>query len=464
MIDGDTGWHIRTGEWILANRAVPHHDLFSFSKPGAPWFAWEWLSDVLFAALHASWGLAGVAVVCGIALAASAMLLMRQMAASGANAFLSIVLAVLAVGASSVHYHARPHVFTLLFLALAGNIVSADLRTPGRRVWALVPLMLVWTGLHGGFLVLIACLGLTATGRGAEALLGRRPWLDAVRYSVLAAACAGVTLINPYGLALHKHIAAYLGSSYINDAIQEFQSPSFRSDAALQFELLLFLGLGCCALALLRGRVATVLPVLYLAHAALGSVRHVPLYVLVAVPLIASELTALWDRFSASHPQGSLAHVLAGISADTIANFRRVTPWAAVLVALAVAATPDALWPRDFSPKHFPSNMISKYRAHLAGSRLLTSDQWGDYLIYHLYPQVRVYTDGRSDFYGEAIGSEYLTMVQLGATWREYLDKNQFDTVLAPVSWPLASALRMSSEWREVEADSAAVLFVRQPR
>ena len=40
LSDCDTGWHIRTGEWILANRAVPSFDIFSFSKPGQPWFAW----------------------------------------------------------------------------------------------------------------------------------------------------------------------------------------------------------------------------------------------------------------------------------------------------------------------------------------------------------------------------------------------------------------------------------------
>src|SRR5436305_9777817 len=60
--DCDTGWHIRTGEWILANRAIPAHDVFSFSKPGGPWFAWEWLSDVLFAGLNAAGGLRAVAI------------------------------------------------------------------------------------------------------------------------------------------------------------------------------------------------------------------------------------------------------------------------------------------------------------------------------------------------------------------------------------------------------------------
>ena len=52
LSDCDTGWHIRTGEWIVANHWVPARDIFSFSKAGDPWFAWEWLSDVLMAWLN----------------------------------------------------------------------------------------------------------------------------------------------------------------------------------------------------------------------------------------------------------------------------------------------------------------------------------------------------------------------------------------------------------------------------
>src|SRR5690348_15733661 len=60
--DCDTGWHIRTGQWILAHRSVPAQDMFSFSKPGAPWFAWEWLSDVVLAGLNSVGGLKAVAL------------------------------------------------------------------------------------------------------------------------------------------------------------------------------------------------------------------------------------------------------------------------------------------------------------------------------------------------------------------------------------------------------------------
>src|ERR1700757_1084118 len=61
--DCDTGWHIRTGEWIVANHGVPARDIFSYSKAGAPWFAWEWLSDVLFAWINYHGGLRVLAML-----------------------------------------------------------------------------------------------------------------------------------------------------------------------------------------------------------------------------------------------------------------------------------------------------------------------------------------------------------------------------------------------------------------
>src|SRR5260370_13606772 len=55
--DGDTGWHVRTGEWILANGRVPSQDIFSYTKAGQPWFAWEWMWEFSFAISfwHGGW-------------------------------------------------------------------------------------------------------------------------------------------------------------------------------------------------------------------------------------------------------------------------------------------------------------------------------------------------------------------------------------------------------------------------
>src|SRR5580700_7891625 len=65
--DGDTGWHIRVGELALRSGHVPVADPFSFTRPGEPWFAWEWLSDVLFGLLYRWRGVGAVAALAGVA-------------------------------------------------------------------------------------------------------------------------------------------------------------------------------------------------------------------------------------------------------------------------------------------------------------------------------------------------------------------------------------------------------------
>ena len=79
LADGDIGWHIRTGQWILDTRSVPRSDLFSFSRSGASWFAWEWLSDVIFALLCRAWGLAGVVVLAACVIVLAAWAVFRHM-------------------------------------------------------------------------------------------------------------------------------------------------------------------------------------------------------------------------------------------------------------------------------------------------------------------------------------------------------------------------------------------------
>src|SRR5580700_1926011 len=57
--DAGIGWHIRTGQLILATHAIPRVDPFS-SLAGQPWFAWEWLYDLLVGWLESATGLNGV--------------------------------------------------------------------------------------------------------------------------------------------------------------------------------------------------------------------------------------------------------------------------------------------------------------------------------------------------------------------------------------------------------------------
>ena len=208
--DGDTGWHIRTGEYVLDNGRVPATDLFSFTKPGQTWYAWEWLADVVFAWLFRLAGLKGVVLMAGVLISATAFVVFRAMLWHGANPLAAMVVCLLGVSASSVHYLARPHIFTLLLMAVSVWLLARDRRAPTRWVWALIPVTAVWTNLHGGFVALIATIGLLVAGSVAEAfLVGRERGARlgaARRYAVLGAGCVAASLLNPYGYHLQVHL------------------------------------------------------------------------------------------------------------------------------------------------------------------------------------------------------------------------------------------------------------------
>ena len=458
--DGDTGWHIRTGELILQTRNVPVRDPFSFSRAGKPWFAWEWLADVTFALLHRWQGLAGVAGFAGVVLALSAALLLRWLLRRGVGLGIGLPVTFATVSACSVHYLARPHIFTLLFLTVALWILDEDRRRPSRVVWGLIPLSALWANVHGGFVAWIAILGLLAA---VHATARDQPRLR--RYGTLAAACFAATFLNPYGWRLHRHIASYLSSTWIVDNVEEFQSPHIRSENLVVFAILLLLGVSLASRSLARREWFEGSLVLVWAFAALRSTRHVPLFVVIAAPVIASEAAAWWaGRARRAHPNEAVS-LLWELSQD-LGKWRRITGWTPVFCALALWLTLAPKQLPDFPTERFPVAAVARNLDRLQGDsavpRILTSDQWADYLIFHLYPQQRVFFDGRSDFYGPRIGRDYVVLLSAGRDWRRILYRYGFTVALLPLDWPLGAVLEEDPDWNLIYRDKLSLLLVRK--
>jgi hypothetical protein len=94
----------------------------------------------------------------------------------------------------------------------------------------------------------------------------------------------------------------------------------------------------------------------------------------------------------------------------------------------------------------------------------LTTDQWADYLIFSFYPRQRVFIDGRSDFYGESLGREYLQLMQGTRGFELVLNRYGFEVALVPPDWPICAYLRRAQQWRVIEENAQAALFVRSPK
>jgi hypothetical protein len=454
--DGDTGWHIRTGEYILAH-GVPARDLFSFSRAGQPWYAWEWLSDVIFARIHCRFGLEGVAAMGALLVCLAAALLFAWLLRRGAGAWIALPVTLAAANAASVHYLARPHLFSLILLVAGLWLLDEDRRSPTPWLWTLVPITGLWANLHGGFAAWLGILGFLVAGSAAQ-----RDWAGARRYGTLAGLSSVATLINPYGWQLHRHIWEFLGSRWIADHVEEFQSPQIRSENMLIFAFLLLAGVAVAAKVCRRPQWFEAGLVAIWGFAALHSARYIPLFATVAAPLLASYAAGRWEELAARAKARSAWRVL-WESSQALGSEWRMTPWMAILGALGMAAVLPAAGLADFPAKIFPVTAVNRNADLLAspGARILTSDQWGDYLIYRLYPGGRVFFDGRSDFYGESLGNDYRVLLAAGRTGREVMARYGFTAALLPLDWPLGQILEHDGGWRVAYRDGQAVLLVK---
>ncbi len=116
--DGDTGYHIRAGEYILKTFSVPKHDIFSFLTPAIPWTAHEWLSEVVMALVHRVSGLSGVVFFFACIIAVVYYLLFKVIRSYKGNIFVAISIILLVILSSQIHWLARPHIFSLLIIII----------------------------------------------------------------------------------------------------------------------------------------------------------------------------------------------------------------------------------------------------------------------------------------------------------------------------------------------------------
>jgi hypothetical protein len=472
--DGDTGWHIRTGEWIMSHHRVPDTDLYSFTRPGQPWFAWEWLWDVIFAWLHQHWGLAAVVIGGALIIGLTSALLFRLAYHKSGNPLAAMAVTFLAIAGSSIHFLARPHLFTLLFIVVFYSMLER-VRESGatRLLWWLPVLTVLWTNLHGGWFVGIVLIGVYGAGDLAEGLFAARPgafrmgFRRMLPYLACAMGCLAASLAGPYTYHLHVHIWQYLTDSFQREHIQEMLPINFLNPAARYFEVMWLAGSAACIWHLRRKRYTECLLVLLFAHLALVACRNIPIFGIAAAPVVALAVTE-WLQKLEEGPVAkwleSMARALRAAaeslsSMEGIGRTHLVSALALVLLtAILYAPAPPPNFRARFDGETFPVKAFASLNAVAADGRMFTLDQWGDYLIYQ-NPNRRVFIDGRSDFYGSPFVQKYLDIINVSYKWQRYLDEYSVDTVMLPIDVPLTGALKESSRWRVVYDDGKAIIF-----
>lgn len=388
----DTWWHLAAGRWMVSQRELIRTDVFSWTAAGEPWVRPGLLADVGLYLLHALGGAPLVNVVTALVFA-GAFVVVWPLTASLAP-FRRLLLMILAILCAVVAAVPRPLVASVLLLAIVVRMLHDDRRRPGRGVWVLPLVMVLWVNLHGAFVVGLAVILLHAVmsvvesvREGSWAVRGR-----ARRLAAVASLSVGAVPLNPFGVPLLWYAPETLRLSVLRDFVHEWRQPVPWEPQFFP----LFVLLTVVSIVILRGRAwrspVHALELVAFAALAATAARHAALLAVVAPAAIGGIRT-----------RGSLRRE------EDDGRVRSGVWWPGWAMAAALSVflglvngTLSAAANRAADAHLLPLEALDAVATGHHGRTIWNAYDYGGYLIWSGSPQgVRVSIDGRTDLFGD---------------------------------------------------------------
>lgn len=259
-LDPDLGWHLKVGEEIARTGSMPNVNSYNYTFTGT-WVDHEWLSNFLVYEIYSHWGYIALSVLFALLIVSILIVLniWARRACSQASSFFIAFFQLLGVVASLPHLGVRIQEIGLLFLLLVLLIIyHYNKRRNWKLLLVLIPIMYLWSCLHGSFIIGLIILFAWIGTKILEKILRRyynKAWLDFSRilewreiliFSGMALLSAIATLLTPYGLKLYSFLNGYKDNFYawhIQEWLPQFQYP-------FQYQQLFYLALVVAALIL----------------------------------------------------------------------------------------------------------------------------------------------------------------------------------------------------------------------
>jgi len=456
--DPDFWWHIKTGQLILEQQHIPRIDDYSFTANGAPWIAHEWLSEVVLYLAYKVGGITFTQVFFSL-LAIFAFCLSALRAESRRHPYAIGAALLLGVLLSTPVLWARPQIFSLVYASLFLFLLERFSKSKDLRLLIPLPfMMLLWVNQHGAFIVGIGIIGVYLLAllfdRAYEALKEHSSIKNVLNKEVIVLAvtllvCLVATLANPNGIKILLYPFQTINDQSMQQFNQEWASPNFHERTWIPLAIMYLALIGFGIKAKQRISTANLLLVLVFGYMALLALKQVSLFAIVAIPILADLIANVLPY--AGKNQKPNKPVLA-ISALSILGF---IAYAVVLIVQLPQKQ------ASFMHEFYPVKAVDYIQKEQISGRIFNSYNWGGYMIWNMYPETKVYVDGRCDMYGAARVTRFVDIYTTKPGWQKALVDDGIDFVLIEPNTYLAYALADSSDWLLRYQDDASVLYER---
>ena len=232
--------------------------------------------------------------------------------------------------------------------------------------------------------------------------------------------------------------------------INEWFSPDFHQIIWQPLAILILVLIGAGMKGKYPISITKVLLTLVFGYGALRSMRNIPLFAIVVIPVLAEKLNDSIQLKINAHKPSKLFRYAALITIIILA------------LILAQGFFQTTINQQKSESENFPKAAADWILENKTPGNLLNSYNWGGYLIWRLYPKIRVYIDGRADLYGKEFVTDYMDISFTKLGWEKKLDQYNIGIVFVESDSMLANAMRQSSVWKISYEDEISVIFLRK--
>lgn len=466
ITDPDFWWHLRTGQYILETRSIPHTDMFSTVKFGSEWVTHEWLSEVLMYWIYHVANYAGLIAFFAAIIATSFWITYRRCELRAPNPYVGGLASIIGASATLPTWGVRPQMFSMLFAAVFLWVFDEYAQNKkSRLIWWLVPAMIVWVNMHAGFpvglvLILLTIIGIALDGYALEKFSIDQIWQRTRQLIILWLVAVAAVCVNPNGFRMYSYPFETLRSSSMMQYIQEWRPPDFQDPMFLGLIVLILATLCVLALSEKRALPSELLILCATAAATLRSSRNVPFFALVATPILAGHLWTRLARYTAAEHSPLSNKPSAGANKISIALSILLLVVAPIIAASLRLRNSTIIQPM-VEAREFPMAAAEFINSNNITQPIYNEYHWGGYLIWKLYPRYRVFIDGRADVYGDQVIEQFFKIHDGEGDWRRLLDHYGVHSVVVAPNTAIATLLREEKDWQKVFEDPDSVIFTR---
>jgi len=453
--DSDLPRHLRMGQFIVETRSIPQTEMFSYALEGRPYVAHEWLAGVIYYFSYTILGLKGVVFLTATLISGAFFILYSALSKEHEERLLTGFFILWGAANTSLHWIARPYLFTMLFLAAWLILIDAIARGKKTHFWLPPMLMALWGNIHAefvaGFLVLIAYMA----GWCWDFLFDRKNTNPRIIYNLARISVLSfiASLLNPFGLRTWTTILSYLGNDYLMSTINETKPPDFTNPLFfIEFSLIIT---SILVFALKKGDLQSGRAFLFAGFTALAmtSGRNIHLFGVVAPFVLAGPAVTALDSTIQRKITSIIAKIEGRLKGFVWPVIIMITFW----LALILGKIGDRYF---IDPILFPVEAVDWLEINPQSGRMFNNFNWGGYIVWRLWPEQKDFIDSQSDLTGE-VSRLYLNAQKLTPGWEQVFVQYNIEWVIMPVGSILSQELAESG-WKTIYQDTTAIILRKE--